>query len=196
MRPLRIGWDLDGVGYVFGESVRQSMLLDGYDIPPTTDEFCKSWDFFEYWGMSRSEFEIECSRAVDRGICFGPGPGLTRPNFFESMARTHDMGHTNVIITHRYQGSPGMAMGNTFRWLEHHGAQYDEIYFSGDKTIVETDMFVEDNKDNYDRLVEAGVDAYLINRPWNRPYEDHRKRILDVENFADAVNAKTLGVML
>lgn len=191
---MRIGYDLDGVGYIFGAGVRTSLALDGIIVDEPTDDFCKHWNFFEFWGMTPEEFAHACDIGVNRGIVFGPGEGLTRPNFFESMARTHDMGHTNVIVTHRYQGLPGMAERNTFRWLEANKAQYDEIYFTKDKTVGNCDMFVEDNRDNYDALVKAGVDAYLINRPWNGPYDDDRKRILDVEDFADAVGARTLGL--
>lgn len=195
---MRIGWDLDGVGYVFGAGVRRSLALDGIEVEEPTDEFCKHWNFFEFWGMTREEFADACDVAVDRGICFGPGEGLTRPNFFDAMARVKEMGHTNVIITHRFQGKPGLAMRNTFRWLEVESSRYgidlyDEIHFTHDKTIVPTDMFVEDNRDNYDNLVAAGVDAYLINRPWNGPYDDHRTRIEDVEDYATAVAARTLA---
>ena len=191
MTGLRIGYDLDGVGYVFGESVRQSMALDGIHVPPASDDFCKHWDFYEFWGMSRDDFEGHCDLGVDRGIVFGPGEGLTRPNFFESLVRTKAMGHKNIIVTHRYQGGPGMAQRNTYKWLEPYADFIDEVHFNADKRVGNCDMFVEDNLRNYDMLVAAGVDTFLVNRPWNGPYGDHRNRISDVSDYADAVEERT-----
>lgn len=188
------GTSIDGVGYNFGESVRMYLTSIGRDVEPATDEWCKSWDFYEQWGMTREEFSDICDAGSDAGFVFGDHPGLTRANFFESMARVHDMGHKVIVVTHRWQGAPGRAEANTHSWLKPYMAYIDEIHFSGDKTSVPTDMFVEDNKGNYDALVEAGVDAYLINRPWNGPYDDHRQRILDVEDYADAVAMRTLGL--
>lgn len=196
MTKLRVGWDLDGVGYVFGESVRLSLAMDGIAVPPVTDDFCKHWDFYEFWGMSREDFAKYCDLGVDRGIIFGPGDGLTRPNFFESMEAVKSMGHTNVVITHRYQGTPGNAERNTEEWLAPYRELVDELYYSHDKTLVYTDMFVEDSKPNYDRLVGAGNDAYLVDRPWNGPYEDTRCRINDVSEYVDMVRARTNGLIV
>lgn len=193
---MRIGWDLDGCGYVFAESVRQSMKLDGMNVPPATDDFCKHWDFYEFWGMNRDQFEEVCNIGVDRGIVFGPGEGLTRPNFFESLVRTKALGHENIIITHRYQGSAGKAEDNTMKWLEPFIDFVDEIHFSKNKTIADCHMFVEDSLPNYDALVAAGVDAYLIDRPWNNPCDDGRVRISDISEYADLVEARTNGLIV
>lgn len=186
-----IGYDFDGVGYVFGNSVRNYLNTIGIGVPPATDEFCKSWDFYEFWGMTREEFDKHCDDGVDAGYVFAPGRGLTRPNFFESIMRVKSMGHTVIGITHRWQGSPGMAERNTMQWIGRYKNFFDDIVFSADKTSVKTDMFVEDNMGNYDKLVAAGTDAYLINRPWNAPYEDDRKRIGDISDFTAAVAART-----
>lgn len=191
-----IGYDFDGVGYVFGGAVRNHLMSQGIVVPPATDEFCTNWDFYQFWGMTREEFEDHCDAGVDAGIIFGPGEGLTRPNFFESIRMAKSLGHKVVGITHRYQGSPFVAQRNTYRWLEPVLDLFDDVVFSKDKTIVKTDMFVEDNRDNYDRLIEAGVDAYLINRPWNGPYDDHRNRITDVSDYTAAVVGRSVGRVL
>lgn len=193
---MRIGYDLDGIGYVFGRAVRQSLFQEGVFLEDPTDEFCKHWDFYEFWGMDKEGFRAATDRGVDRGIVFGPGDGLTRPNFFESIVRTKALGHKNIIVTHRYQGSPGMAQRNTYKWLEPYEDFIDEVIFSEDKTVGDCDMFVEDNLANYDRLVDAGVDAYLVDRPWNGPYSDSRARISDVSEYADLVEARTSGLIV
>jgi len=192
-QQLRIGIDLDGVGYIFAESVRDYLCSIGMQVSPMPDSACLSWNFHEQWnGMDRKEFNSHCDDGVDDGFVFGPGRHLTRPNFFESLRIIKEMGHKIIIITHRYQGSPGNAELNTYKWLHPVIDIIDEIHFSHDKTSVPTDMFVEDNLQNYDALKAAGTDAYLINRPWNMPYNDKRNRINDIADYADAVVARTL----
>lgn len=193
---MKIGYDLDGIGYSFGLSVSRYLNTVGVRLPTATDQFCKHWDFYKFWGMDKEEFAQHCHDGVNNGIIFGPGWKLTRPGFFESLARTKGMGHTNVVITHRYQGAPGNAEMNTEEWLKPVRHLVDELHYSHDKTLVDTDMFVEDNAGNYDKLVAAGVDAYLVNRPWNAPYDDHRVRINDVTEYADMVQARTNGLIV
>jgi hypothetical protein len=52
---------------------------------------------------------------------------------------------------------------------------------------VPTDVYVYDSLGNYDALVAAGVRGYLLNQPWNAPYDDGRRRVVDVAEFADAI---------
>jgi hypothetical protein len=189
---MRVGWDLDGVGYVFGMSVRNYLATIGIEVEPPTDKFCKHWNFFEFWKMHEDAFAKHCDDGVDAGIIFGPGYGLTRPNFFESMQRVKALGHTNVIVTHRFQGKPGNAERNTEAWLAPYRHLVDEVYYSKDKTVGNCDVFVEDSRPNYDALTAAGVKAYLINRPWNGVEGgDARNRILDVLDYAEAIEKIT-----
>lgn len=184
---MRVGYDLDGVGYIFGGSVRDWLHLNDIIVPDPTDEFCTSWNFYEFWGMTREEFAKHCDDGVDAGIVFGPGDHLTRPYFFNSIKTVKELGHEVIIVTHRYQGSPGRAEHNTYQWLEPVLPYVDEIHFSHDKTIVHTDTFVEDSLPNYDALNAAGVNAFLINRPWNAPYDDGRKRISDISDYTNLI---------
>jgi len=55
----------------------------------------------------------------------------------------------------------------TARVLERDGIKYHSLTFSGDKTIVRTDMMVDDKPENYNALRAVGTDAYLLTRPWN-----------------------------
>lgn len=190
---MRVGWDLDGVGYVFGDSVRRYLTSIGIDVPLATDEHCKTWNFYEAWGMTREEFAKHCDDGVDAGFVFGCLDGLTRPNFFEAIRRTKELGHENIVVTHRWQGSPGMAEKNTYKWLAPVQEYIDEIHFSADKTLFNTDTFVEDNLRNYDMLIEAGQKAFLVNRPWNQVEGgDARNRINDVSEYAQAIEDITL----
>lgn len=190
---MRVGYDLDGVGYVFGASVRDYLRTIDIEVAEPTDEFCTDWNFFEFWGMNESDFAKHCDDGTDAGIVFGPGDHLTRPHFFDSIRLTKAMGHEVVVVTHRFQGAPGSAERNTEAWLEPVRDCIDELYYSKDKTIGNTDLFVEDSKPNYDALTEAGMECYLINRPWNGPYDDDRNRIGDIRDYTAIVAGRTLG---
>ncbi len=186
MNALRIGFDLDGVLYDFGNSVRRYLNSIGREYGFKGDAAePHHWDFYEYWGMERDEFTQICHSGVDAGYIFS---GPARDNAAESVRRVAELGHEIVIITDRQFGRvPTNSHRATEEWLAAHGIEYDELWFSADKTIAHTDMFVEDKLENYDALVNRGVDCYLINRAWNLVPGDNRKRINDISEYADAV---------
>lgn len=196
---MRVGFDLDGVLYDFGNSVRRYLDSIGrpYSFHAEKDE-PHTWDFYEHWGMDREEFKQICNDGVDAGFVFS---GPARPNAAEAVGRVAALGHEIIIITDRFFGSP-LTFGNditinpshtaTRNWLAGNGIPYHELHFSPNKLIVPTDMFVEDKLENYDSLVDAGVDAYLITRNWNKVKGgDARKRITDILDYAEAVERVT-----
>src|SRR5690606_33248051 len=103
------------------------------------------------------------------------------------------MGHEIIIITDRAWGTDPMnSQRNTIEAFARAGIEYDELIFSADKTVGNVDMMVEDRLSNYDDLINTGVDAYLINRGWNKVEGgDARKRINSVVDFADIVEEVT-----
>lgn len=187
----RIGFDLDGVLYDFGNSVRR--YLDSIGRPygfvdDKPEPHC--WNFYEYWGLTLEEFKEICHEGVDAGYIFS---GSARPNAAEAVRRVAAQGHEIIIITDRFFGSePINSHKATEEWLWMHGIEWDELVFSADKLASPTDMFVEDKLENYDVLTAAGVDTYLITRDWNKvPGGDSRKRILDILDFAEVVEKTT-----
>lgn len=147
------------------------------------------WDFYKYWHMTREEFTQICHDGVDAGYIFY---GDARPGAAEAVERVARLGHEIIIITDRQFGTtPQASHAATEIWLRQHGIEYDELWFSADKTCAHTDMFVEDKLENYDNLTAAGVDCYLINRAWNLVPGDNRKRINDISDYADAVDLAT-----
>ena len=188
---MRVGFDLDGVLYDFGNSVRRYLDSIGrpYNFHADKDE-PHTWDFYEHWGMDRTEFVQVCHDGVDAGFIFS---GPARPNAAEAVRRVSNLGHEIIIVTDRFFGSkPANSHVATKEWLEQHGIEWDELVFSPDKCCVSTDMFVEDKLENYDHLVANGVDTYLITRDWNKVEGgDARKRITDVLDYAEAVERVT-----
>lgn len=198
---MRVGFDLDGCLYDFGNSVRRYLDSIGRpygfkdDAPEPHD-----WNFFEYWGMDGAEFKEICNAGVDAGFIFS---GPARLNAAEAVNRVADLGHEIIIITDRFFGTPINLCGDivnpshlaTDVWLAENGIPYHELHFTADKLYVPTDTFVEDKLENYDALVAGGVNAYLIDRPWNQVAGgDARNRIKDVIDYADAIEiASTQG---
>lgn len=184
---MRVGVDLDGVVYDFGGSVRRYLDYIGrpYGFKGGEPE-PHTWNFFKYWKMDGAEFKQICNDGVDAGFIF---QGPTRPGSVETLRRIKFMGHKVIIITDRQFGSsPEKSHLATKMWLEFHGFPYDKLVFSSDKTIVPTDVFIEDKLENYDALLEAGTACALITRPWNAR-RDKRRRVSDITDYPDFIKA-------
>lgn len=184
---MKIGVDLDGVLYnfhgAFIDHLRASGQYERYEVKHVFDR----WNFFEQWGMSQEEFVSHCNSGVDSGIIFR---GPARKRAASSLRRIKKAGNEIHIITDRSFGStPEASKQATYDWLNEHQIPYDSVTFSADKTVVKTDMFVEDKLENYDALDKAGTEVYLINRPWNRR-TDFRRRISGITEFANIVTGR------
>lgn len=185
MKKLRVGFDLDGVMYDFGNSVRRYLDSIGrqYGFKDDEDE-PHHWNFYEYWGMDLDEFKQICNDGADAGFIFS---GPARSNAVWAAQAVKAAGHDIVIITDRQFGStPQVSHKATFNWLSLHSIPFDEIYFSADKTCVQTDIFIEDKLQNYDSLVAVGTPCVLVNRPWNQE-DDYRFRVDDIVEYPDIV---------
>lgn len=188
---LRVGFDLDGVLYNFGDSVKRYLEHIGkgdvWKSGPTPEPF---WDFYKDWGWTSKDFVDLCNAGADAGFIFC---GPARHNAAAVVQAVKDMGHEVVIITDRQFGTnPYVSHKNTQNWLTKHKIPYDELYFSADKTCVPTDMFIEDKLENYDALDAAGVEVYLINRKWNfvDGDGDARRRIRHLMQYVRAVEER------
>lgn len=189
-----IGFDSDGVLDNFSDGVHEAMIALGYGhlwkSGPTPKSF---WNYYEDWGWTFAQFKELVDWGVDNGYIF---TGHWREGAKEAVDRVRALGHRVVIITDRAFGSdPLNSQRNTITAYARAGIEYDDIYFTRDKTSVWTDMMVEDKLENFDALEAAGTDVYLINRAWNEPWDDHRKRIDNVLQFASIVEVATLSGM-
>lgn len=188
---FRTGWDVDGVGHVFGDSLHNWLIFTGrghlWKSGPNPKPY---WDFFRDWGWTGKQFVEECNRAADHGFLFN---GPIRDGYYEAIERVASMGHQIVIHTDRPFGStPEVSEAITVEWFERHGIEYDELWFGADKTSSKCDFFIDDKLENYDALVEAGINAFLLNRPWNEVEGgDARNRVNSISEYADAIEAAT-----
>jgi len=193
---LRTGWDIDGVGFNFGESVRSYLEHTGqghlWKSGPNPEPY---WDFFKDWGWTSKQFVEFCNAGADAGFIFA---GDVRPGYVESIERVARLGHEVVIATDRpFGSSPEVSQRLTEEWLAQHGIEFDELHYTAQKSSAGADVFVDDKLENYDELVANGCVAFLLNRPWNKVEGgDARNRINHVSEFADAIeNVTKLGYL-
>lgn len=192
-----VGFDSDGCVDTFGDGVRETLEYRGlghlWKSGPTPQPI---WNFFEEWKNEDGtpwtfhQFKELVDFGVDEGIIFS---GHWREGAVEAVGRIAALGHTIVFITDRAWGSnPRNSERNTIKAFKQAGIEYDELWFSADKTCRWTDVFVEDKLDNYDSLVAAGTHTFLINRAWNVVEGgDARNRIDSITEYADAVERIT-----
>lgn len=177
---LRIGVDLDDVVYNFTKAFQEAARRKGWDVG---ENDC--WDFHHKCGMSDDEFADIMHFSVDDLQLFWRGGMLD--NAADWISKLKDAGHEIHIVTHRYSGYIYTSSQATKYWLNTKGVRYDSLTFSGDKTIVPTDVFIEDKIENYDALEAAGTKAYLVNRPYNQIEGDERRRVDSFGEFADLI---------
>lgn len=192
---LRVGIDLDGVLFNFGQSCKDYLDATSrghlWKSGPTPAPF---WDWYKDWGWTSQEFVDFCNAGVDEGYIFR---GNVRDGAVAAMWEIKTNGHELIIITDRSFGSsPVISQTATKQWWKEEAfPDYDEIYFSPNKTIVPTDIFVEDKYENWKALIEAGTRCYLITRPWNETFRDvpEHLRLGDIIEFPKRVEAFATG---
>ncbi len=186
----RVGFDLDGVLYKFTKAfVSHVNKCKPHLNAGDPDAEAPVWDWFESWPMSRQEFldEMDCATGALDLFWYGE---LYERDIPKQIRRLQEEGHTVHVVTHRFSKSGHFtAESGTNFWLMGNGIFPDSITFSKDKTVVQTDYFLEDNLDNYRALLKAGVDVWLVDRPYNQ-LPDHNgwvARVNTTKEFVDYI---------
>jgi hypothetical protein len=167
---MRFGWDLDGCAVLFAPTLRRYLTLRHGWTPDRCPDPTR-WEFYLDWGLSLEDFVAVCDAAADEGVLFRAQP---EPGVIDAANRVLRAGHELHIVTDRQFGAPGRSKSLTLSWLIRHAHPYTSLTMSADKTSVPCDVFVEDKPDNYRALLAAGVDAYLLSRPWNQGTDEWR----------------------
>jgi len=182
-RKLRIGKDLDGCHQSFQAGVNKALKAAGLNLKCDPNEY----HFWRGWGWTDEQFMEFWKKGVEDGYIFNTPPfrGAVQANH-----DLHNAGHSIHVITHRgFPDRPGLAEQVTENWLNAVEFFYDSLTFSEDKTVVKTDVFIEDNLDNYHALNAVGTECYLITRPWNAGVKVER-RVRSVAEFARIILEK------
>jgi 5'(3')-deoxyribonucleotidase len=181
---MRIGLDVDFVLYNFTNAYN-TWMNKAYGMSLNVVDESPKWDHFEDWGYTYEQFSRTMDESVDDRYLFWQGE-LYEPQIPQNLHDLRAAGHTIHIVTHRFSGKSSCAKEATRHWFDEKGLIYDTLTFAKDKTVVKTDVFLEDNLDNYDLLEAAGVRSYLVNRPYNLQ-RDNRRRVNSVDEFSKLI---------
>jgi 5'(3')-deoxyribonucleotidase len=136
--------------------------------------------------MDLNEFLEAFAEGVDVGIIFAQGDAY--PGTREAVQKILDAGNDIHIITDRTIGSPGVAEGATAKWVASNLPRpIKSLTFSRDKTVLPTDIMIDDKPSNWEALDRVGCDAWLLDRPWNQEATHITKRVQSLDEFADIV---------
>lgn len=180
---MRIGLDIDGVFYNFTKAYHL-WLNQTKGMSLSLDDEAQTWDWFLDWETSE-EFVQNLHDSVDSGHMYWVGE-LYESTMSQNLKDLRSAGHTIHFVTARTFGKTACPEAATRHWLNSSDLVYDTLTISKDKTIVATDVFLEDNLKNYDLLDAAGVRSYLINRPYNLQKDD-RRRVSSVDEFTKLI---------
>lgn len=180
MRPLRVGMDLDGVNFWFDRSYYWGCRMLGLIPAGVGHVRATRWQFYEDYEHDTARFLANCHRLADEGLLWS-GPMI--PGASTMWDALCEAGHEIHVITDRPFGThPVASHVGTRMWLDQHNRGYDSITFTADKTLVATDIMLEDKLENYDALEAAGAHPVLINRPWNAVRGGDTRRRIDLHD--------------
>ena len=180
--PLSIVIDIDDVLFPWYDNAHRVCEAAGL----TNGVIPKTWQVFEEYGCTAEQWWATLREAtVDGSLYLGdPYPGAVN-----ALWRLEAAGHHLHLVTARGTHTPdpelrGLIEAATHRWVAEWHLPYDSLTFSADKTVVPADFGVDDNVGNYDALERAGVASFLVNRSWNEPHDDGRRRVDSLAAFA------------
>lgn len=185
MRAIRVGFDYDEVLYRWCRAFAHYLHTKEGWAPERTPT-PTTWDFQHEWGMAdRDEFLTLAGRAARSGILHTYGDPL--PGASEVLSDLLRAGHTIHIITARGEGRNGATRTASAEWLNHHGIPYTTLDFSTDKTIVPTDIYLDDKLSNVDEVTAAGTLGIVMDAPHNQDPTCRRPRVRSLAEYAALV---------
>jgi hypothetical protein len=180
---LRVGVDLDGVGFDYVENTRKIAKIlwpDWEERGFTLDAPSTCWDYFrDDWGLTGKQFGELNRWGMEQGMVF-EGPVVD--GFVELLQNLRAAGHTIHIVTHR--AMPG-SVAVTDHWLRMHKIPYDSLSFVqnvADKTLLELDVLIDDKAENIASWTEAGREAIIYNQKWNEHYHGRGYRAFNPQH--------------
>lgn len=181
---MRVGFDVDGVIYRMTKAYHLWLNKNrGMSLDPEVE--AQTWDWFLDW-ESVDEFQMNLHEAVDSGELYWEGD-LYEPTIAQNLHDLRAAGHEIHVVTARLFGIQRCPAEATRHFFDVNGLVYDSITVHRDKTVVKTDLFIEDNLHNYYALEQAGTVSYLVNRPYNQTENPYLRRVDSVDEFTKLI---------
>lgn len=165
----RVGLDMDEVLYPLMETYCRLSNLQ------TTQS---AYDFYTEHGISREAFiENYNNLIMEKNLL---NIGTIDKVASDAIKSLKDDGYQIVICTVRGVGHPhevsSAAESQTIDWLSRNGVDYDELWFTSNKTDARTSCFFDDYILHYETLErEQGCIPWLFDRPYNRGFRSCRR---------------------
>lgn len=140
---MRIGIDLDQTIYPFVMAYRECVLTHRPELPwplPKTS----TYGFFKEWGISLEDFTEDLTTHADQLYKYPP-----HYEAITSIPRLASLGHEIYIVTSRVVA----ARKRTLQWCgEWFGDAIAGVVIGDDKTVIKTDIFIDDAPSQIERL--------------------------------------------
>lgn len=187
-----IGMDLDGCSCDFVTAHGDFAAIDTgrprHEFAPA-----KRWNYMLDWGFTIPEYLAQFARGVKAGHILAKAPLYEKA--VEGWQMLLDAGHRiHVVTDRRPPGAEVEALDATKSWLADNGLHHESLTIDADKTVINeiaagpVVVALDDKAEHYVALTDAGVEAFLMDRPWNQ-HVPNARRVTDLVDFAHQVNA-------
>lgn len=177
---MRIGIDIDDVLFDWFARAHTACVIEGI----TNGASPTRWEMYLDYGCTMDRWlKVMAKATLDGSLYVGP-PMEGAVAALEDLARA---GHSLHIVTARGFFQHGdLIRRHTIEWLRDYNVPHDSLTFAKDKTLVRTDVFVDDSVKNYTDLTLAGTPTWLVDAPHNQGFVTDF-RVPSVVEFANAV---------
>lgn len=174
---LRIGVDIDDVLFPWFDKAHDACVRAGVTNGITPSQ----WQCWMDYGCTEDQWlEVMRVATLDGSLYTGDA----YPGAADALRSLRDAGHSIHLVTARGFFQHGdLIRKHTVEWLEVADIPHDSLTFSKDKTLVRTDVFVDDSWRNVEQLTAAGVHTWLVDAPHNHTVT-YPHRVPDVVEFA------------
>ena len=178
-----INVDLDGVVYPWHEIMALwCWELAGNDIASFNTEWewdhgnylpypaPNKWDFAAQWGMTEAELHSAARLGVDANVVWSQGKPIA--GSVQGLWDLDNAGFYIRLVTQRlvHKNNHSVVQSATAKWLDRWNVPYHELIYMGHKSSkgdYRAGYAIDDSISNVNVMRKAGIDAYLLERPWN-----------------------------
>lgn len=193
----QVGFDFDEPLYPWNELAHVASLKAGLCPPGTSRP--PSWVPFEVYGCSAEEWYAVIDNEILNGDMYLQP---IDPKIVDGIKRMYTRGYGVHIVTARGNFGP---LGETIKKITlssviKAGLPHDTVTFTKDKVeaalSLHIDYMVDDHPKYHDPLVEAGVNSFLLDAPYNQDHPEkfwpEGRRVHDVFEYMRLIMDKHL----